>query len=432
VALALVAVTGVWALTGVPSTSRFLPLLVALGLSILSPPAALASVALAVPLTFWDVPLGGARFSPLELSIGLTVVGYGTRCLVGWRAWATTSFVRQFMYPMTVVAPAAALFLVASLSLATIVDPTHLRESLREYRLVIVEPLVFFGIARLAMRDVAVRRLVLASFLSMGVVISAVAIGQFVTETNVVPAEGVDRSRATYPHPNNLAFYLERVAMLGSGIGYPYGRGRPLAIIVAIVTSAGVAVTLSRGAMLGMTIAWVSLLFLRRSVRWWVSLPLAAVAIVSLIALAGDRVSSVGGTGQLPTRFLIWQSSVAMALDRPLLGVGMDQFLYQYWPRYVSPAGWPERFTSHPHNLILDTWLRLGVLGVAVFGWLSFAVTRVVRSTSNDLVRRNGPVALGSVAALVTSVAHGMVDNAFFLPDLAVMTWLLIAFIETE
>lgn len=432
VALVLLAINGVWLLAGVPTPPVFLPLLIALSLSILSPTAALALVMLAVPFAYWSVPLGSARFSVLELAIGFVFTSYGARLLVGWRALSTADIARQVIQPISVVAPVVALLLVASLSILTIGDPTHMRESLREYRLVIVEPLVFFCIARLAMRDVAVRRLMIVSFLSMGLVISAVAIGQFVTETNVVHAEGVDRSRATYPHPNNLALYLERVAILASGLGYAYGRGRPLAIIVAVVTSVGVAATLSRGAMLGMTIGWVSLLYLRRSVRWWLPLPLAGVAAVTLVALAGDRLSSVGGTGQLPTRLLIWQSSLAMALDRPIVGVGLDQFLYQYWPRYVLPAGWPERFTSHPHNLILDIWLRLGVLGVMVFAWLSFAVTRVVRSTPKGRVISRRPVALGAVAALVTSVTHGMVDNAYFLPDLAVMTWLLIGLIETE
>ncbi|MER3437068.1 MAG: hypothetical protein C4346_05405, partial [Chloroflexota bacterium] len=54
----------------------------------------------------------------------------------------------------------------------------------------------------------------------------------------------------------------------------------------------------------------------------------------------------------------------------------LDQFLYQYRPRYIEPAGWAERYTSHPHNLVLDFWLRLGLGGLltlvamlALLGW---------------------------------------------------------------
>ena len=39
-------------------------------------------------------------------------------------------------------------------------------------------------------------------------------------------------------------------------------------------------------------------------------------------------------------------------------------------------------------------------------------------------------LALGALAALVTGFVHGMVDNGFFLPDLAVLTWFAIALIE--
>ena len=89
----------------------------------------------------------------------------------------------------------------------------------------------------------------------------------------------------------------------------------------------------------------------------------AAVFAVLLVTV-GDRILDTGSTGASSTRWLIWKASARMALDHPVWGVGLDQFYTQYWPRYVEPAGWPERYTSHAHNLFLDVWLRLGILGV--------------------------------------------------------------------
>ena len=42
---------------------------------------------------------------------------------------------------------------------------------------------------------------------------------------------------------------------------------------------------------------------------------------------------------------------------------GLDQFLYKYSIEYVNPQAWLERFISHPHNLVFDYWLRLGIIG---------------------------------------------------------------------
>ena len=47
------------------------------------------------------------------------------------------------------------------------------------------------------------------------------------------------------------------------------------------------------------------------------------------------------------------------ASTTPCGAIGLDQFLYLY-PRYMHPDAWREPNLSHPHNLLLDFWLRLG------------------------------------------------------------------------
>jgi O-antigen ligase len=123
-------------------------------------------------------------------------------------------------------------------------------------------------------------------------------------------------------------------------------------------------------------------------------------------------------------RLDIWRSALAMVRDRPLLGYGPDGFLYAYSPRYVAPAAWAERFTAHAHNLFLDFWVRLGIIGgaLAVFvaGYLVVSTVAFVRT-------RDGRDALADAAllALVASLVHGFVDNAYFAHDLAMSAWLL-------
>jgi O-antigen ligase len=96
----------------------------------------------------------------------------------------------------------------------------------------------------------------------------------------------------------------------------------------------------------------------------------------------------------------------------------------------VDPAQCQEFYTAHPHNLILDYWLSLGIMGLLVLVWVLWRYFRVALVT----VRRVGveatpdPTAraltIGLLAGMVDFLVHGMVDNSYFLMDLAMIFWL--------
>jgi O-antigen ligase len=113
-----------------------------------------------------------------------------------------------------------------------------------------------------------------------------------------------------------------------------------------------------------------------------------------------------------------------MIRDRPVLGFGPDQFLYAYVPRYIQPTAWDERFTSHAHNLLADSWIRLGIIGAIA---AIVVVVFVARQIVNDRTDNIGRSALSKAAtvALGATLVHGLIDNAYFGHDLAMSAWLL-------
>jgi len=122
-----------------------------------------------------------------------------------------------------------------------------------------------------------------------------------------------------------------------------------------------------------------------------------------------------------------------MVRDHPLLGVGLDNFLYEYRTRYVMPTAWEEFNLSHPHNLVLDFWLRLGLPGLLWLGWIlvlffrrGWRVDRRLRSASGQ----DRLLTLGLMAGMVNFLAHGLVDAAFFLVDLSFVFMLMVALIQ--
>jgi O-antigen ligase len=132
-----------------------------------------------------------------------------------------------------------------------------------------------------------------------------------------------------------------------------------------------------------------------------------------------------------------------MLRDHPFLGVGLDNFLYHYRTTYILPTAWQEFNLSHPHNVILDFWLRLGLPGLLLAAWLSvsffrtawrrFLSLRSVTSGSEGLDAEavNGSwLILGLMAGMVYSLAHGLVDQSFFLVDLSFGLMLMLALVQ--
>lgn len=155
----------------------------------------------------------------------------------------------------------------------------------------------------------------------------------------------------------------------------------------------------------------------------WATLGVLAAGGVGTLPLFGtDRFRSLldtsAGTGFF--RLRLWQSAWTMLCDHPWLGVGLDNFLYQYRTRYILPDAWQEPNLSHPHNILLDFATRLGIGGLLVLLWLQLAFWRVAWPLYRRLSKgAEKALTLGLMGSMVTTLAHGLVDQSFFLVDLA-------------
>ncbi len=431
VVLALLAGTGAVLAFDPALPIAVLLLLLAVALAVISPVAAMAAVAASTPFVFHPVELRGSQFSLLELSILIGCFGLATHLVVAATSGRLTSSLRILLGHWQTTLAALLLIGLGCLSLLTIADPRHRPESVRDLRVVVIEPVAALVLTRWTLRQRGGPVLAIG-LLGAGLAVAVVAILQVVSGHGEVIGNGVGRATGPYPHPNNLALYLERIALFAAAIALVDARLRRVLLPITLVVAAGLAATLSRGAILAVLAGGALLLGIVRPHRGWRWL-VAAAAVIAVVfaATAGDRLFSTGTTGATSSRELIWRSSLRMAGDHPIYGIGLDQFLYQYAPRYVSPAGWPERYTSHPHNLILDFWLRLGLAGLALLaGVVALCVGQVLRlrrSADRTDVR---VLAIAAAALLTGGAAHGLVDNGFFLPDLAVLTWIAIALLE--
>jgi O-antigen ligase len=268
---------------------------------------------------------------------------------------------------------------------------------------------------------------------------------------NVVVTGSVRRATSVYGHPNNLGLYLGRVWPLAAALALTFLKNKEQKIqalcfgLCALFCLGGIAVSFSRGAWLGALLALGMLALMvapgkakskRQKVKGknapftFCLLPLLAVVVAGMaLSLRGDVMA-----GSTPPRLLLWREAIGYIRQYPL-GIGLDQFGYYHDPSYprslIDPAlvGTSEQYAAHPHNMLLDTWLRLGPLGLVAFGWL---LARFFHHEVRMARESGAPLAFGALAAMAAALAHGLVDNFYFVPDLALAFWLLLALIEVE
>jgi len=190
--------------------------------------------------------------------------------------------------------------------------------------------------------------------------------------------------------------------------------------------------TYTRGAWLGFLVGAVSLtVFLRRAA---VFLAVAGVLVLALLLFqAGtleDRLRSLANPADptLRERFHMWESSLAMAKDHPLTGVGMGQVKAAF-PRYARPEAL-KKTTSHVHNTPLQILVERGLLGLAAWLWIWVAffthAGRLLRRLGSDQQRERGLVA-GSLAAIVGFLVAGLSEFNFGDSEVVMVAYALMA-----
>jgi len=409
------------------------------GLLVLRPVWGLALIALTMPFYVPPLPkpILGYRFSPVEVFTLATLAAWVIRAGLDTGA-AYRREGRLPGRPRLVRADWAVLIFVlvatASLWVAARGDV-----ALTEWRVVIVEPALFYLLLRAIRPSGREVWVVLDAWVAGGVMVAGYGLWQYATGQELITAEGgLLRLRSIYGSPNNVALYLDRLLPLLVAVpllsqALPTARRRLYALAIVPVGLA-LLLTFSKGALfLGIPAGLLVVFWVwqrRAGRRTWPWVAGAAVAGVAALLIAGQvpalaaRLDLFGATGFF--RVNLWRAAFNMALDHPLLGVGLDNFLYAYRGGYILDAAWQEPNLNHPHNIVLDFATRLGLVGLLAGAWLigeaALALWRAIHRVNAAWL----PVAAGLASGLAAMMAHGLVDHSFFLIDLAYVFYLIL------
>ena len=308
--------------------------------------------------------------------------------------------------------------------------------AIREFRVVVSQSAMWFWLIRRSQLNMTQRFRLVDMLVASATLVALYGLYQWFFTANIISAEGVRRIKAVYGSPNNLALMLERIVpIVGAMILLvPSSPRRWLYAIAGLPLFLCLFLTFSRGALLlgiPTTLLWLG---------WWGgpvarkwSIRLVFMGFAALIPFATtERFASIfnfeGGTWFI--RFRLWEATLSMISDFPVLGVGLDNFLYVY-DAYRLPEAWREPDLSHPHQIILHFWVALGIPGLLLLFWQQGAFWRKWRQLSQIVPKGSVPwailIALG--ASMAATLAHGMIDNSYFLVDLAFIWMMTLALV---
>ena len=251
-----------------------------------------------------------------------------------------------------------------------------------------------------------------------GLLICLVIVGILYAQIQIPEAvEVIGTKRLT--HPNNAGALLNvfMTAALAVILNSNPESKTSLAAIACWALSAGVMLTTgSRAALLagvagdlvvlGISSSWIS----KRGRRW------IMLAIGSRIAQAAALLATRTIAAAIPTdpaviasvpRVAIYQAGWSLFTQYPLFGSGLKTFLL------INQAAGPVIIGQymHPHNIYLATLSQMGLVGFAAVALaLLVAIWQIWTGCPDQMIRAS------ALAAVVTMLVHGILDNPYFEP----------------
>lgn len=296
--------------------------------------------------------------------------------------------------------------------------------------------LFLFVIAYTAIRSTRVAESLFSAFV-LGALIS-LAFGLIAgTPSEFGGEEG--RVGGAHVNPNELASVLVPAIALAAALALDRGLN-PLVRLGAwtacLVAVAGTLLTLSRSGLLALAIVLISAPFLAG--RW--RGPATAATVAAIIAVVGyfallaspqdyGRVTELGtGTGRVD----LWTVATRIVEDRPLLGIGADNFRTTAIDYVVRPGVLREDefIVSKPeevHNIYLQVLAELGLVGFLLFvAVVAIAVRCVLRAAAafGAAGNRTGELL---ARALLVAIFGNLVANFFASEIYSKQLWLLLA-----
>ncbi len=301
--------------------------------------------------------------------------------------------------------------------------------SLGLWRAYFLEPMMFFLIFIHTVRDKKDLLWIIRSISLLLAWVFAVTVYQYLTNWNFISAYNPPkdlRLTGVFSYPNALSLLTAPLAIFLSTWWLTLkNKADNICYLLAGIFGLSLSIfAVSQGAILAILMSIVVLLVLAKKTRKW-AISLAALAIILfIVALPRLNINLNPNlnlqSSSVDIRLNQWNETLDMLGDKFILGAGLDG--YQTALQNYHQTDWLEVYL-YPHNIFLNFWTELGLLGLLVFiVMLSLIVSRLI-----DLFKDKNKLAQPLILAWLTWFVHGLVDVPYFKNDLSVLFFILLA-----
>ncbi len=304
------------------------------------------------------------------------------------------------------------LFLLAGI-ISTLVSPDKIH-ALGELKAFIIEPILFFYALILTIKTEDDLKPVLRWLFMAAGLIALFGIVQYFTYLHLPlrfwgTGSEVERITSVFDYPNALALYLAPLfgfyIVLWAKKYNLFNRTWILPVGLLIMLGA-IILTFSRGAWLAIALTLILLFFKQFSWKKWIGPVLITIVLLLFLKPVSDRVKLGLADPSSLAHFELQKVGWQKVWQSPVLGNGLHGF---------QALG-----VSYPHNIFLNFWLELGLLGLVSFAGIICLVFQQYKIRPSALT-------LASGVFMMILILHGLVDVPYFKNDLSILFWFVAA-----
>jgi O-antigen ligase len=328
-------------------------------------------------------------------------------------------------------------------SLLSFINSIDLRASFQGITKLLKYLLIFLVCAQ-EIKDIKqIRRIIVSTALAVSLV-SVDSAWQLIFGKDFIRGNPLDtcvislfRPTASFANSNVLGVYLAALAPLIAGLAIFYYRGKAkIAMLAAgLLAVAGVVLTLSRGAGLGVYLALLAIAIVKKR-KTMIVILLAALLAYPLVMPKNIK-KWAKEINYNPIIFMCncdristYKNTLNMIAHHPFIGVGVNTFSQNYSKYKLPESGaYITGKNVYAHNIYLHLAGEIGLFGLGAFFYFLFMLFKqaitVYRNLPDEFLKTT---ALCLIACLIAFLINGLTETNLYYPRVTVIFWYLTGF----
>jgi O-antigen ligase len=293
----------------------------------------------------------------------------------------------------------------------------------------VLEPIIFFFLIRSVLSSERDRTAILDALGASALFVSIIAVAQWLTGQGIPAPWDIERRvTSIFPYPNAVGLFVGPILILGL---FRFKHVPKLWLPTLILGGCAIVAAQSEAAIAGvLATAFLIGILIRRT-----RLPtiIAALCLVGVLlgnaplrAFVVQKITLQDYSGMV--RRTQWEETVNLLSDHPIFGAGLAGYPTALAPYHTHTD---IEIFQYPHNVVLNAWVEMGLLGIIGFLLLDLAIALTawpsIRNSVTQPLSHSTAFTLACSFALLETFIHGLVDVPYFKNDLSMMTWILIA-----